>query len=169
MATLARRGMWRRFALKQHRVGRADVPGLTFAGGLVAVLIGCHAPPVDRRDAVPKPEASVEALPQTGESAPLLGPPRSVGMRSGLVVLAPGADCGWHSTDDYEELVICLEGNGEVRSEGSATRPVAAGQFAYNPPRTRHCIYNTGATTMRYVYVVAPAQSVSKQQRAGRP
>lgn len=97
----------------------------------------------------------VRALPDTEESARLLAPPDSVVMRSGLVVLQPSANCGWHSTDDYEEMIICLEGNGAVLSEDQAPRSLAAGQYAYNPPRTRHNVSNVGQERMRYIYVVS--------------
>jgi len=40
------------------------------------------------------------------------GPPESVTMRSGKVVLAPGESVGKHNTECYEELVIILEGEG---------------------------------------------------------
>jgi predicted enzyme related to lactoylglutathione lyase len=38
----------------------------------------------------------------------LSGPPASAGMKSGLVVLAPGKSVGQHSTEDHEEMVIVL-------------------------------------------------------------
>ena len=43
----------------------------------------------------------------------LKGPPDSATMRSGLVVLFPGDDVGEHSTENCEEIVIVLEGQGE--------------------------------------------------------
>lgn len=46
------------------------------------------------------------------------GPPETVTMRSGHVVLAPGAAVGAHSTEGYEEVVIVLAGSGEVRVAG---------------------------------------------------
>ena len=102
-------------------------------------------------------EPFVRALPDTHEYAPLLEKGQSAGMRSGLVTLEPGEDCGWHSTENYEELILCLAGAGEVETEGTGRRPIAAYQYAYNPPRTRHNVFNTGTEPLRYVYVVAPA------------
>jgi len=104
-------------------------------------------------------EPFIRTLPQTHESVRLLGRPESVTLRSGLVMLRPGEDCGWHSTDNFEELIICLEGAGEVETERLGRRPLAAGQYAYNPPQSRHCVFNTGSADMRYVYVVAPARA----------
>jgi mannose-6-phosphate isomerase-like protein (cupin superfamily) len=82
-------------------------------------------------------------------------------MRSGLMVLAPGKDCGWHSTGNYEELLICLEGAGEIETEGAGRQALAAGCYAYNPPHTRHCVFNTSDKPLRYIYVVAPAAPAS--------
>jgi quercetin dioxygenase-like cupin family protein len=99
----------------------------------------------------------VRALPDAKDGGRLLAPPESVVMRSGLVVLQPGANCGWHSTDEYEEMLICLEGSGEVHSEGQAPLPMTAGRYAYNPPRTRHNVFNTGKGPLRYIFVVSKA------------
>src|SRR5215469_16782970 len=44
----------------------------------------------------------------------LSGPPASVHMKSGLVLLEPGKSSGKHSTEDHEEMVIVLSGHGQV-------------------------------------------------------
>ncbi len=105
----------------------------------------------------PQREGFVRSVPDTQEPARLLGKTDTVGMRSGFVVLEPGKDCGWHSTENYEEMIICLAGAGEVACGDGPRRPLAAGQYAYNPPQTRHNVFNTGTEIMRYIYVVAPA------------
>jgi mannose-6-phosphate isomerase-like protein (cupin superfamily) len=88
---------------------------------------------------------------------PLLTKENARRMRAGMVTLAPGEDCGRHSTEDYEELLIILEGSGEAELEGHGAFPVAAGRVAYIPPRTHHNVHNRGDGVLRYVYVVAPA------------
>ena len=85
------------------------------------------------------------------------GPPETVTMRSGQVVLRPGAAVGEHSTEEYEEVVIVLAGSGEVRVAGGATLALAPGSVAYCPPQTTHDVVNTGAGPLRYLYVVARA------------
>jgi len=122
----------------------------------VLMILGCASDGAKTTPIVQR-EGFVRSLPDTQESARLLGKVDTVGMRSGLVVLQPGKDCGWHSTDNYEEMIICLAGAGEVRSEGGPPRALAAGQYAYNPPHSRHNVVNTGSEAMRYIYVVAPA------------
>ncbi len=97
----------------------------------------------------------VRSLPEAQEHAPLLDASESVAMRSGLGTLQPGEDCGWHSTENHEEMVICLAGEGHIESEGTGRQRLAAGQYAYNPPHTRHNVFNTGSQPMRYIYIVA--------------
>ena len=64
------------------------------------------------------------------------GPPQSVTMRSGRVTIAPGKSVGTHSTGDYEELVIVLEGQGEARPAGHPPMIFEAGDAVYVPPET---------------------------------
>jgi len=85
------------------------------------------------------------------------GPPETVTMRSGLVVLRPGKSVGLHNTEANEELLVVLEGAGEMRLPGSETLPVAVGTAVYCPPHREHDVFNTGSGLLRYVYVVAKA------------
>ncbi len=99
-------------------------------------------------------------LPEGGSYAPLLAPPaNSPAMHAGLVTLAPGDECGEHTTGSHEELIVCLDGDGEIDAEGLGTSQLAAGHVAYNPPNTRHNVRNTGTTPMRYIFVVARQHS----------
>lgn len=102
-------------------------------------------------------EPFVRPLPDAQGYTRLLSKDDAVGMRSGHQALPPGQECGWHSTDNYEELIICLAGSGELLSEGGGRRPLTAGTYGYNPPHTRHNVVNTGTEVLRYIYVVAPA------------
>jgi mannose-6-phosphate isomerase-like protein (cupin superfamily) len=88
---------------------------------------------------------------------PLLTEENARRMRAGMVTLGAGEECGRHSTEHYEELLIILEGKGEAELEGHGAFPVAAGQVVYIPPRTRHNVRQRGSGPLRYVYVVAPA------------
>jgi len=119
-----------------------------FVGATVTVMAGPK-----------KPEMKVMRL-DAGEKdyLPLLeGPPQTVTMRSGLVVLAPGKSVGKHSTEDYEEMVIALDGQGEMRVTGGSTLKFEKGMAVYGPPNTEHDVFNTGTAVLRYVYVVAKA------------
>jgi len=88
----------------------------------------------------------------------LTGPPESVTMKSGLVLLAPGKSVGKHSTERNEELLIVFEGQGEMTFKDGAKLPVKANTAVYCPPKTEHNVTNTGTGLLRYVYVVAKAQ-----------
>ena len=89
---------------------------------------------------------------------PLLqGPPQSVFMHSGLVVLAPGKSVGKHSTKGNEEMLVVLEGQGEMRVAGGKNLPFTNEMALYCPPNTEHDVFNTGSATLRYVYVVSRA------------
>ena len=83
------------------------------------------------------------------------GPPETSTMRSGLVILAPGKSVGEHNTDNYEELVIILQGQADMRITGGETLRLAAGYAAYCPSHTEHDVLNTGTGLLRYVYVVS--------------
>lgn len=92
-----------------------------------------------------------------GPYRPLLTAETACRMKAGAVTLIPGDDCGVHSTEGYEEIIIVLAGEGEARVAGREPAPLAAGTYAYIPPHTTHCIYNVGVTPLKYIYVVAPA------------
>ena len=87
------------------------------------------------------------------KSLRILGLSQTVGMRSGLVALAPGDDVGAHSTENNEELLIILDGKGRLEIESSGIE-VSANETVYIPPNTRHNVLNTGSTPLRYIYVV---------------
>lgn len=86
----------------------------------------------------------------------ILGKADAVSLRSGYVTLLPGKDVGWHSTENYEELLVILEGCGKVQIKGNDDLEIAAGQIAYNPPWTEHNVVNIGPEPLRYIYIVAP-------------
>ncbi len=124
---------------------------------LVAVSLGLAA---ETGKSVQAPAPKLITLDAKGKDyLPILrGAPETVTMRSGLVILAPGKDVGKHSTQDNEELVIVLEGRGEMRITGGETIPVSSGQAVYCPPHREHDMVNTGTSPLRYIYVVARAR-----------
>jgi mannose-6-phosphate isomerase-like protein (cupin superfamily) len=104
-----------------------------------------------------KPKPFVKELDAGSElHLPVLTEENASRMRAGMVTLAPGEDCGRHSTEDCEELLIILEGRGEAEVEGFGAVAVAAWHVAYIPPGTFHNVRQRGDGPLRYVYVVAP-------------
>lgn len=87
----------------------------------------------------------------------LLKPPRTITMRSGLVRLNPGQDVGLHSTKQNEEMLVILEGQGEVGLEGQAPLKISGGQVAYVPPMTKHNVRNKGTVPLKYIFIVSKA------------
>ena len=87
----------------------------------------------------------------------LLKPPRTVTMRSGFVRLDPGQDVGLHSTKQNEEMLVILEGQGEVELEGHPSLKISGGQVAYVPPMTTHNVRNTGIAPLKYIFIVSKA------------
>jgi mannose-6-phosphate isomerase-like protein (cupin superfamily) len=106
-----------------------------------------------------KPRPKVVKLDSIGKDylQVLSGPPESVTMRSGLVVLAPNKSVGKHSTQQNEELLVVLEGQGEMVFKDGSRLDVKANHALYCPPETEHDVRNTGTSVLRYVYVVARA------------
>jgi quercetin dioxygenase-like cupin family protein len=88
------------------------------------------------------------------------GPPQSVSMRSGKVILKPGESVGEHSTKSNEELIIILEGEGQFLLDDDQFLEFNADSVLYCPPNTKHNILNSGSTTLSYVYDVARADCI---------
>jgi len=88
----------------------------------------------------------------------LSGPPETVTMKSGFVVLAPGKSVGKHSTQQNEELLVILDGEGEMKFSNGSKLAIRANTALYCPPETEHNVTNTGTGSLRYVYVVARAK-----------
>jgi len=82
--------------------------------------------------------------------------PKTRGMRSGKVSLQPKEDCGRHSTDKCEELLVFLAGSGSVLIGEAETLAVGKGKICYIPPHTTHNIVNSGTEPLVYVYCVGP-------------
>jgi mannose-6-phosphate isomerase-like protein (cupin superfamily) len=85
------------------------------------------------------------------------GPPESVSMRSGYVVLLPDKSVGRHNTESYEEALVVIDGEGEMMFADESVLLLEPYVVAYCPPGTEHDVRNTGSKPLRYVYIVAKA------------
>jgi quercetin dioxygenase-like cupin family protein len=105
----------------------------------------------------PKPEPHLIQLDSTAPDSMDIfkGPPETVTMRSGYMVLAPSKSVGKHSTRHNEEAVIVLAGTGEMRIVNGPTLTLKPYCVAYCPPATEHDVVNTGRDTLRYIWLVA--------------
>lgn len=131
----------------------ALVAGGLWSAGFIVSVSTAQSQAVDR----PHPQL-VKLDPQAKEYTRVLGgPPATVTMRSGYVVLAPGASVGKHGTGGYEEAVVVLEGEGRMVTTQGDTLSLTKWSVAYCPPQTEHDVTNTGSAPLRYVYLVASA------------
>jgi mannose-6-phosphate isomerase-like protein (cupin superfamily) len=55
-------------------------------------------------------------------------------------------------------VIIVLEGEGALLLNEDRELPLEVRTLAYCPPATEHDVKNTGATLLRYIYVVAKTQ-----------
>ena len=126
---------------------------------LAACAVAIAAPAL-AADAPAVPRVKVVAL-DPGDASYLLllgGPPETASMRSGLVTLAPGKAIGRHDTETYEEMLVPLAGEGELRLAGQAPIRIHPGMITYAPAHTEHDVVNTGSGTLRYIFIVAKAE-----------
>jgi mannose-6-phosphate isomerase-like protein (cupin superfamily) len=88
----------------------------------------------------------------------LKGPPETRSFRSGLVTLAPGKSIGVHDSGVNEEMLVPLEGTGELRFSEHPSIVIKPGLVTYAPAHTRHDVVNTGSATLRYIFITARAE-----------
>jgi len=134
--------------------------GLRNRMGLMAVGTAVFAAFAFAGQEAPPPRAKVIQInPVATDSAPLLGgPPETVTMRSGSVVLLPSKNVGEHSTGDYEEALVVFSGSGDMRLANGTILNLKPYVVVYCPPDTKHDVFNTGSEPLRYVYLVARAR-----------
>ena len=136
---------------------RLVLPMLGFLLSSLVTLQGQSAAPKAEPGAPHAKVISFDAKGKKGQAI-LTGMPDSFKMRSGLIALAPGENVGKHSTKNNEELLVVLEGSGEMVFEGGSKLALSANSALYCPPDTGHDVVNTGSGVLRYVYVVSQAK-----------
>lgn len=99
----------------------------------------------------------------TSQYQRLLGKGESVSMRSGRIILEKGESVGEHSTDNYEEFVIVLVGEGFAENHLGEKIPIREGQVIYIPPYSKHNIHNVDSKMLMYIYVVAKAYNEDEE------
>ena len=134
--------------------------GKTFASTLVLVatmLAGRAASLAEDQSA---PQIRSIALEPGDQSYFLLlkGPPETKSFRSGLVTLAPGKSIGVHNSGVNEEMIVPLEGQGELRFSNHPPLLIKSGLITYAPAHTEHDVINTGSGPLRYIFITAKAE-----------
>lgn len=72
---------------------------------------------------------------------------------SGVVTMAPGKSGHVHSTEIYEEMIMVLSGQAQVRITNGKNLDLEYGNIGFIPPDTEHQVFNTGTTSLKYIYV----------------
>src|SRR3974377_974698 len=107
-----------------------------------------------------KPE--IRAIPLDPGDQPymwlLRGIPETGSFRSGLVTLAPGKSIGVHNSGVNEEILVPLEGEGELRFSDRAPIVIKPGMITYAPAHTEHDVTNTGTGRLRYIFITAKVE-----------
>jgi quercetin dioxygenase-like cupin family protein len=85
----------------------------------------------------------------------LEGPPETKSFRSGLVTLAPGKSIGVHNSGINEEMLVPLEGEGELRFPDHPPLALRPGVITYAPAHSEHDVINTGTGRLRYIFILA--------------
>jgi quercetin dioxygenase-like cupin family protein len=88
----------------------------------------------------------------------LKGPPETKSFRSGLVTLAPGKSIGVHNSGVNEEMIVPLEGQGELRFSNHPPLLIKSGLITYAPAHTEHDVINTGSGTLRCIFITAKVE-----------
>jgi len=111
---------------------------------------------MDKEKNKPDLKPFVTNLPINGDSyLKILDDSRAISLRSGFVKLKKNENVGEHTTSDYEEMLIILDGKGEVEINGNKSMlKIEKGKIAYIPPHTKHNVINIGDLELRYIYVV---------------
>jgi hypothetical protein len=114
------------FRVSDGLIGLALAVLLAASFSVAATVKGARAP---------KPVA-VPLDPHASDYVHVLGDdPATVTMRSGFVTLAPGAAVGRHNTESYEEAVVVLAGEGELRlADGTAASAAAVRACLFGAP-----------------------------------
>jgi quercetin dioxygenase-like cupin family protein len=90
------------------------------------------------------------------EAGAIVSASNSHQIRSGLVVLEQGKEVGKHETGGGEELIVLLQGTGELQSDGE-TKTIHAPAAVLVPAHTAHNVRNSSKVPLRYVYVYVVA------------
>jgi len=134
---------------------------IRFALALIFIIAPVVAPsPSSFAEDQPAPQIKLVPLEPGDQSYFLLlkGAPETKSFRSGLVTLAPGKSIGVHNSGMNEEMLVPLEGQGELRFSDHPPVLIKPGLITYAPAHTEHDVTNTGSTRLRYIFITAKAE-----------
>lgn len=77
------------------------------------------------------------------------------GIKAGHVILKKGEEVGEHSTGDVEEVLVILEGNGELVIDKDRSIKIKDKTVLYIPPEIVHNVKNTGKGMLEYIFITS--------------
>lgn len=80
------------------------------------------------------------------------------GIKAGHVMLKKGEDIGGHSTNDLEEALVILKGNGRLVIDKEEGIDFGSDTVLYVPPQTIHNVKNTGKGILEYIFITSNAR-----------
>ena len=86
--------------------------------------------------------------------------PKTVGIRSGQVILKKGESVGEHVTNGKEEVIVVLRGTAEITTNKLLNIEACENSVSYIPPETVHNVKNIGEGDLRYIYIVSPVDKI---------
>jgi len=75
-------------------------------------------------------------------------------MKSARVILSPGEEIGEHVTENREEILLILRGEGSLVRSGQEI-PIREGDVYHVGENTLHNVRNGSSSDLEYVYVVS--------------
>lgn len=75
-----------------------------------------------------------------------------------MVTILAGESGEQHSTEKYEEIIVTLEGEGEVRIKNEENLNISTGNIAYIPKWREHQVFNTGEKPLKYIYIATESE-----------
>ena len=82
----------------------------------------------------------------------------SVVFTSGVVTLPPNKSGKIHNTEIYQEMIIPLEGEGQLQITNYKNLDVKFGKIAIVPAHTEHHMANTGTKNFKYIYIAVKSK-----------
>jgi mannose-6-phosphate isomerase-like protein (cupin superfamily) len=87
------------------------------------------------------------------ERIPLVTHSGSKSLKAGRIILEVGEEVGEHVTENREEVIVVLKGEGILLKE-KGNLPIKEGDAHYIKEDTRHNVRNTSNRELEYVYIV---------------
>ena len=107
-------------------------------------------------------EDDIKIMELKGRDYKLLASKETIGCKNlcaGVSFFAAGKHAPGHIHNNEEEVIYCLEGNGEAVIDGKNMK-IKPGTVVYFPPGSLHSINNTGKETIKLLFMFSPSAKI---------